>query len=323
MDLDLRLVRYFVAVAEELHFGRAASRLYISQPALSSQIRRLEEQLGEPLFLRTSRRVALTPRGRRFLDDARTLLALADGMRRPDPEDTVRIAHVFELATSRMVADAFAATHPETRLLEHAMDSVTQLEALLAHRIDVAMLHLTPRMLRDHPNGWSHRLLRLEPFALIGTADDEPARTASFHDRPLYVFGDPPESGGYNAHGEFLTAFERDFGITMRWLGTPGAFSHCLAYMQRARPPARYFEFHTYARRYAAAGMPLYLPQEAQPYYSWSLAWRDTDDSRSTHQLIETALELARKQNWLRMESASGVPAWVPAEEPAYAEAFG
>ena len=82
MDVDLRKLRYFLAVAEELHFGRAAERLHIAQPVLSRQIRVLEGELGTELFMRDRRHTELTPAGEQLLHEAGPLLAGADALLR-------------------------------------------------------------------------------------------------------------------------------------------------------------------------------------------------------------------------------------------------
>jgi DNA-binding transcriptional LysR family regulator len=144
--LDLRKLRYFVAVAEELHFGRAAERLYIAQPVLSRQIRKLELELGTDLLLRTSRNVTLTPAGLQVLAEARSLLAAADATRRriedvASGEATLTVG--FFVGDSFTVAlEAFGARHPDVAidLLRVYWDDQT--EVLLDGRADVAFVHL-------------------------------------------------------------------------------------------------------------------------------------------------------------------------------------
>ena len=82
MDVDLRKLRYVLAVAEELHFGRAAQRLHIAQPVLSRQIRMFEGELGAELFVRDRRHTELTPAGEQLLHDAKPLLASAAALLR-------------------------------------------------------------------------------------------------------------------------------------------------------------------------------------------------------------------------------------------------
>jgi DNA-binding transcriptional LysR family regulator len=315
MDLDLRRVPYFVAVATDLHFGRAAERLYLSQPALSKQIRRLEDDLGFPLLVRDSRHVTLTPRGQRFLDDARQLLATAERMVRPPGDVGLRMAHIFELDTSRMVVDAFVATDPDAHVEESSMDSARQLEALLTGRIDIAILRVTAAMLARFPAGWQFRLLRLEPFWLVGRPGDSPAAQVSFRDRRIEVFAEPRDSPIYNVHSEYMTSFEQQTGIALSWLGNPGTYANCLAIRSRSIVPGYLLEFDSYARRYAADGIAIHRPADLQPVYPWSIAWRDEPSSATVARFVAEAVAVARRCGWLQPATGSA-PTWAPAEDP-------
>ena len=319
MDLDLRLVRYFVTVADELHFGRAAAKLFISQPTLSKQIRKLETDVGGALLVRDSRHVALTPRGDRFLHLARQLLATADQMLREPAPHHLRIAHIFELDTSRVVADAFLAAHPAVRLVQSQMDSARQLTALLEDHLDVAIIRVTGAMKAAHPAGWRHRLLRLEPFRLVGRPGDPRRAAVSVHERPIEVFADAPGTALYNVHGRYLSSLEQHTGLALRWLGNPGTFGTCHAALTRAPNSAYLLEFDSYARRYEDLGIPTSRPQELQPVYPWSLAWREGERPEIVRTFLEVAEELAAQLHWLHPERADGVPLWAPPEDLAVA----
>ena len=118
MDLDLRKLRYFVAVAEHLNFGRAAEQLHIAQPVLSRQIRALEQELNVTLFVRGNRGTELTAAGQALLEDARHLLSAADGVRRrvvdagsprrPDRRESPRSGRTSRSGTLRSTAPAGA-----------------------------------------------------------------------------------------------------------------------------------------------------------------------------------------------------------------------
>ncbi|MGW0693747.1 LysR family transcriptional regulator [Streptomyces sp. NPDC002738] len=146
MDLDLRKLRYFVAVAEELHFGRAAERLHITQPVLSRQIRSLEDELGAEVFNRDRRGTLLTPAGEQLLEDAVPLLASAQALVRrvksaAQGTQTLTIGFMPGITvTPAMVA--FTAHHPNVnvRLLRTTWDD--QVEVLLDGRADVGIVRL-------------------------------------------------------------------------------------------------------------------------------------------------------------------------------------
>jgi DNA-binding transcriptional LysR family regulator len=144
--MELRHLRYFVAVANELHFGRAAERLHISQPPLSQQIQDLERELGVELFHRTRHFVALTEAGRVFLEEALRTLRDADNAvetaRKAARGDCGRLSIGFgpapEAGILRRVLALFLSHHPKVVLELHHLYTREQIEALVDRRIDVA-----------------------------------------------------------------------------------------------------------------------------------------------------------------------------------------
>lgn len=144
--MELRHFRYFLALAEECHFGRAAQRLHVVQPALSMQIRDLEAELGVSLFRRTSRRVELTEAGRLFRVEAERTIRQAEqailvAKRAGKGEiGSVRVGFVGNAAfAGKLSADLriFRDRHPEVELILREMPAATQAEALADRQIDV------------------------------------------------------------------------------------------------------------------------------------------------------------------------------------------
>jgi DNA-binding transcriptional LysR family regulator len=146
MDLDLRKLRYFVAVAERLHFGRAAAALYITQPALSRQIRQLEADLGLELLQRTSRQVTLTPAGKRLAEDGARLLAdseaaVARARRAGESEHSLTVGFMLGMDIAPVITE-FAHSHPEVDIQLQRLRWWNHAAALRDGRVDVGFVRL-------------------------------------------------------------------------------------------------------------------------------------------------------------------------------------
>jgi DNA-binding transcriptional LysR family regulator len=174
--LELRHLRYFVVVAEELNFSRAAERLHMAQPPLSVAIRQLEQQLGTDLFVRTTREVRLTEAGRVLVDGAQRTLAEADravaAARRAGAGELGRLWVGFSWSarfeTLPAIGQAFRAQHPDVELLTQEMWNADMAPALRRGTIDVGV-SLCPEL----PPDLADEVIRTErPIAIL--AEDHP-----------------------------------------------------------------------------------------------------------------------------------------------------
>lgn len=147
--MELRQLKYFVAVAEELHFGRAARRLFISQPALSFDIRRFEEQLGVKLLERSNKAVALTNAGKVLLNEAQRLLQQVDEVAKMTVESAhglagcLRVGFVNSMLYRGLpeAVQRFEANHPTVEIVLKEMNTAEQARALQQMQIDLGFAH--------------------------------------------------------------------------------------------------------------------------------------------------------------------------------------
>lgn len=304
MDLDPRLLRYFLAVAEELHFGRAAARLYISQPSLSNQIHKLERALGTDLFARTSRQVELTTAGRALLDEAPLLLGALDRT-----AERVRLAGERNAGTVRLGYAPVAGHETLGAILtaaEHDSPNVTVIPSqlygaeipgrVLAGELDIG-LALFPEPMR----GIRSEPLRREPCALLLSrhhrlADMDPIPLASLENETLLLF---PRELAPGCYDRVIAACEKSgFQPLVRTFPDPPPQAMA-ARLQAARevglPPA------SFAFRAAAAEPGLVARRILQPEIpaEWSILWAVREQSTAVARFLASARRCSEENGWL------------------------
>ncbi|MFB7997549.1 LysR family transcriptional regulator [Streptomyces sp. NPDC056002] len=232
--MELRTLRYFVAVAEELHFGRAATRLHMSQPPLSRAIKHLEAEVGSPLFVRSPTGVALTAVGSVLLDEARALLDHADRVR-------VRVSAAAGVASltigilgdgtdpgvARMAA-AYRRSRPGIDIRIRETDLTDPTCGLRAGTVDVALTRAP-----FDERALTVRALRTDPVGVVLRADDPLARRdglrlAELSDRRWFQFPQDTDplwqsywNGGRPREGPVVRAVQECLHAVL-WNGTVG-----------------------------------------------------------------------------------------------------
>jgi DNA-binding transcriptional LysR family regulator len=307
-ELDLRLLRHFVAVAEELHFTRAAVRLYVAQQALSRDIGRLERQLGVRLFTRTTRRVALTPEGERLLVRARELLALHDqtlqelgGHDRPLLVDLLAEGH-----TPARVVHAARQRVPNVELVGRFHGGLgAALHLLLAGGLDVAFGR-SEGLGRPFPNQLARRQIRLEPLALLLPQED-----------PLVALEAVPMEALRGTQVDVSAGNEQapewvDLG--MRLLAAFGAepsppHPHAEGLEETVRHlHAEGLPILTLLERPVAPGVVVRPLTEPVPLYPWAMVFHRDLRHPGLDALQASADELGRRERWLELPPGPWLP---------------
>jgi DNA-binding transcriptional LysR family regulator len=298
--MELRLLRYFVAVAEELHFARAAERLRIAAPSLSQQIKSLEASVGTPLFVRDRRHVELTPAGRMLLPDAREILELAARAQRRLAGATgpLRVGYVSWLPEQLAASAAL-----DIRVDEWVMPSHVQIARVLDGGLDAAVAWAGSRDERlDFRLVWPEPLVAVTPAGRTG--ETVPARK-------LRVLVDA-DLTSWQAWNDFAVEFAEATGARLVHIddgGITGPAFHDRALRLNApvlMSPKRYSDTLPARLRTRPVVDPC-------PLWCWSLVTRADDDRETIAALREYAVSVM--QPAARPAAPAG-PTWLPSADP-------
>jgi len=306
--MELRQLRYFVAVAEELHFGRAAERVHISGPALSQQILALERRLGVELFVRDRRSVRLTDAGRSLLEDARKILALADNAerrvrRRAVEACTLRLGYVSWLPDDiNAVVDPAVAV----RIDEWVLPSHAQADRVAEGSLDIAIAWITAQ--DTALRGLTAHLLRAERLEAVsrGATSAVPVPACQ-----VSVLVDSDESA-WSSWDRFAAEFAAHAGARVVNIDDGGITGEAFyAHVRRIRGPVLASpKRHTAAAPPSLGRRPIVDPA---PAWTWSLLHRADDDRPGLRRTVESLLALARSRNWT---VAPAERWWIPSDDP-------
>jgi DNA-binding transcriptional LysR family regulator len=294
-----------LAVAEELHFGRAAARLYISQPSLSNQIHKLEQTLGAELFVRDSRHVELTTAGRALLEEAPVALAALERaaerarLAGAGLAGTVRLGYTpaASFGTLRTILASIEEDNPNMTIVPSELFSADVPGGVLAGKVDVG-LALHPEPMR----GVRSEALRVELLMLVvgrrhRLADATNIPLASLEDETLLLF---PRELAPAYYDRIIAACEQA-GFEPRVRAFPDPPPHAML----ARLPAGHevcFATASFALN-AAAGEPAIVAREiAEPGITaeWSILWPARTRSAAITRFLGSARRCAHENNWLR-----------------------
>ncbi len=296
--MDLRHLRYFTTVAEELHFGRAAEKLGITQPPLSQAIAALEQELGVRLFERTRRTVALTPVGGQWLAYVRELLALA--ARLPAVAQQLQCGEIGSLTLAfvttadysvlpRLVS-RYTRAYPDVRVHLREATSDIQIEALLKGEVDAGLI-IAPLGAALHGSLAYLPLLREalvlampESWAAERRLNGGTARPAEVLDDPLILFPRRSAPAFHDIITSYYAAHGAEPRIVQEAIQTPTILSLVSAGMGVALVPRS-------LRNLARSGVR-YLDFEGDPpEIETGLVWRRRDSSATLERFVALARE--------------------------------
>ena len=295
--MELRHLRYFVCVAEEMNIGRAALRLHISQPPLTRQIQQLEDQLGVQLFRRTNRGVELTDAGRVLYDDARNILGLAErAMERSSKAaqgllgrlDVAIFGSGIFGAIPRMLR-VFRETHPEVSIFLHNMVKDEQIDALRHRRITLAF----NRLMRPIDGLVSETLLTEALFVAIPSGSPLAARTAvtlqELENVPLVLY----PTGARPSFIDHVHALCRSCNFTPVVAQEVGDAVHAVALVATGFAATLMPQSATSLTIPGITYRPLHHPTPAR--VDLCCIYRDDDDSPILHSLLASLRHAARE----------------------------